>query len=131
MKKIILVSICFLLVGCSQSKRTTGTTMELNLPVPSSKYLWRCISNDEFIISLSEENYKQDKSNKKTGTYIYSFTGIKHGNTSIICTYTIPEENTRISDITYEISVNDYGYITMTNNKSNNLDIEIPNPIFR
>lgn len=94
MKKIFLCLLItgVLLTGCEKkdNKKTEEASNILKLKGnPTTGYQWTCENKDD-IISLNSK-YEQD--NKDTeisgagGTYTFTLTGIKEGETTLTCTY--------------------------------------------
>ena len=113
MKKVLLSSIIvlslFLLVGCKNKEITETTSPELielegN---PTTGYEWICNVKDENIAKV-ESIFKPDETvsniTGEGGTYLFTVTGLKKGNTTITCNYSRNWEET-INDEIKEYSV--------------------------
>jgi len=124
MKKILIAMVCLLLIGCNQVK-TRGLNMEINLESKNMK-VWRCFSNNQDIIKITEENYIEDKNNELNGKYQFRFVGVKQGRTSITCNCLIEEQivNTGL----YYVEIDNNQVIKYLNKTG---DIEIVDPVFK
>ena len=96
MKKVLLSSVIvlslFLLVGCKDKE-----IKEIDSPEvielegnPTTGYEWACIAEDKDIIKV-ESIFKPDETTSEItgqgGTYLFTVTGLKKGNTTITCKY--------------------------------------------
>ena len=96
MKKVLLSSIIvlslFLLVGCKDKeiKETTSSEVIELEGNPTTGYEWNCVAKDKDMIKV-ESIYKPDETTSEItgqgGTYLFTVTGLKKGNTTITCKY--------------------------------------------
>ena len=103
MKKVLLSSVIvlslFLLVGCKdkETKETTSPEVIELEGNPTTGYEWTCIVKDENIAKV-ESIFKPDETTSEItgqgGTYLFTVTGLKEGNTTITCKYSRNWEET-------------------------------------
>ena len=115
MKKVLLSSIIvlslFLLVGCKNKERKETTSPEvIELEGnPTTGYEWTCIVKDEKIAKV-ESIFKPDETTSaitgEGGTYLFTVTGLKEGNTTITCKYARSWEETANDEVRkYNVTV--------------------------
>lgn len=126
MKKILVIIVCLLLVGCGMNK-TRGLTMEINLDSQDTG-VWRCQSDNQEIIKVTEENFTPDKDTELRGKYQFKFVGTGLGTTTIICDYMVDDEVIDTNRFYVEVDENNFiKYIK----KDGNMIEEISDPVFR
>ena len=96
MKKVLLSSIIvlslFLLVGCKDKEiKEVDSPEVIELEGnPTTGYEWTCVVKDEKIAKV-ESIFKPDETTSEItgegGTYLFTVTGLKEGNTTIKCKY--------------------------------------------
>ena len=113
MKKVLLSSIIvlslFLLVGCKNKEiKEVDSPEVIELEGnPTTGYEWNCVAKDKDMIKV-ESIYKPDETTSEItgqgGTYLFTVTGLKKGNTTITCNYSRNWEET-INDEKKEYNV--------------------------
>lgn len=124
MRKNLIIMGCLLLVGCGQDK-TRGLNMEISLR-SSSADVWRCESNNQEIIKVTEENFIEDKNSNVGGEYQFKFAGVNRGETSIICNFIV--DGGSINSVEYHIEVDENQFIKYLDKTG---DTEMANPVFK
>ena len=115
MKRVLLSSIIvlsiFLLVGCKNKeiKETTSPEVIELEGNPTTGYEWICVVKDEKIAKV-ESVFKPDETTSaitgEGGTYLFTVTGIKEGNTTITCKYARSWEETANDEVRqYNVTV--------------------------
>ena len=115
MKKVLLSSIIvlslFLLVGCKNKeiKETTSPEVIELEGNPTTGYEWTCVVKDEKIAKV-ESIFKPDETTSaitgEGGTYLFTVTGLKEGNTTITCKYARSWEETANDEVRqYNVTV--------------------------
>ena len=115
MKRVLLSSIIvlslFLLVGCKNKeiKETTSPEVIELEGNPTTGYEWTCVVKDEKIAKV-ESIFKPDETTSaitgEGGTYLFTVTGIKEGNTTITCKYARSWEETANDEVRqYNVTV--------------------------
>lgn len=123
MRKILIIMGCLLLVGCNKDK-TRGLKMDISLESNTSD-VWRCQSNNEEIIKITEENFIENKSNIG-GKYQFLFAGVSQGETSITCQFIV--DGGLINLVEYHVEVDDKQFIKYLDKSG---DTEMVDPVFR
>ena len=124
MKKFLVIMGCLLLIGCGQNK-TRGLKMEISLRSSTSD-VWRCESNNQEIIKVTEENFIEDKNNNVGGKYQFQFAGVSSGETSITCDFIV--DGGSINSVEYHIEVDDNQFIKYLYKSG---DTAVDDPVFR
>ena len=115
MKRVLLSSIIvlslFLLVGCKNKeiKETTSPEVIELEGNPTTGYEWTCVVKDEKIAKV-ESIFKPDETTSaitgEGGTYLFTVTGLKEGNTTITCKYARSWEETANDEVRqYNVTV--------------------------
>lgn len=96
MIKRLMFSIILFLIGfvsCKQTKsKVTSITLSGN---PTTGYTWEYFLEDESLVSVEEQVFYKGNDGRigAPSDFIYHFTGIKEGETSVIFEYKRPWEN--------------------------------------
>jgi len=108
MKKVLLSSIIvlslFLTVGCKNKEiKEVDSPEVIELEGnPTTGYEWTCVVKDEKIAKV-ESIYKPDETTSEItgegGTYLFTVTGLKEGNTTITCKYSRNWEETANDEV--------------------------------
>ena len=87
MKRVVIIVVLLTLVlGCQKDDKSTK--IDINLAGnPSTGYEWNC--NDDANIVKIDREYESSNSNLSGsgGTYTFTLTGLKEGNTIVKCIY--------------------------------------------
>jgi len=86
MRKILLIVVSLLLVGCSLNDKTRGLLMRINLD-SNENVVWRCQSNNDEVIKVTEENFIGSAPDGLAGQYQFKFVGVAAGEATITCNY--------------------------------------------
>lgn len=126
MKKILIIIVCLFLVGCGE-KKTRGLLMEINLDAKAS-FVWRCQTDDQTVIKITEENFVIDKNNELLGQYQFRFVGAGLGKTTITCNYLDDDEVIDTNKFYFEVDENKF--IKYIKKEGNEIE-KISDPLFK
>lgn len=128
MRKIFLILLVGVLVGCSSNVKTRGLSMEIRLEA-SEDEAWRCYSDNDEVIRITEENFFGHASDGLAGEYQYKFVGVTAGEATIKCIYSDVLENREITN-TYYVEVDGNKFINYLK-KEGDMVLKMTDPSFR
>lgn len=126
MKNLLGVVSCLFLISCGEAK-TRGLALEINLFAQENE-VFRCQSDNQEIIKVTEENFTPDKNNDLSGQYQFKFTGVGVGTTTITCNYLKFDEVKETYK--YYVEVDDNNFIKYIKKDGNDVE-KISDPVFK